>query len=187
MLHYRHRPKGIIVSRPAATEGAAAVRLGTISKVNFEVETLSEAAVTPEERQEMDGVAASYRSAAASRRQWNAINFPETTAEVMAHYTSDATEFEKTLIRATLVRAARTLRVRTPTAEADKTAEATPPARPPRIAVPSPETIASALYDVLTEQHRDKVRGDPRKDQRTTLNGEWDLRAVARTLLLKLA
>ncbi|WP_428662596.1 hypothetical protein [Reyranella sp.] len=186
MLHYRQRPKEVIVSRQPAADGTAAIRLGTISKASFKVEIAAEAKVTSEERQEIDSVAAIYRSAATSHRQWSALKFPETTGEVLEHYESGATEFEKDLIRTTVVRAARKMRVRGAGAEPGK-AETPPPPKAAQSAVPSPEAIASALYETLARDRRAKVEGDPRKAQKTQLNGEWDLLAVARALMMKLA
>jgi hypothetical protein len=177
MLDYISRPMTISVIRPRSELSGTSVPLGFITKKTFEVAINDGVSITDEELQEIESLAASYKAAAASVLQATALNFPETVTQVMDYYEGQAAELEKHLIRSAVQGAARRLR-RSPS----------PPERRqlPAPRMPTADIFAGMLYDVLVEDGRFEVNGNPRIGKKTYLTGQWDLTEIARSLLATL-
>lgn len=177
MLDYIDRPMTISVIRPRTEPSETSVPLGFISKKTFEVSVNAGVGITDVELQEIERLAASYKAAAASLLQTAALKFPETVAQVMGYYERHASEIERHLIRSAIQGAVRRLR-RSPS----------PPERRqlPAPRLPTPNILAGMLYDVLVQDGRFEVNGNPRAGQKTHLVGQWDLSEIATSLLVTL-
>ncbi len=186
MLLYVDKPKAIYAVRPKQKGQADHVRVASINRKGFDVQIMPGVAVTEEERRQVQTVADSYKAAAESQRQWNALAFPETTRQVLAYYGGKATEVEKQLIAATIRSASRAVRIKGPgQAPAEAPAVEQKASLAAALLRPSPDAVAAALYEVLVRESSSTVSGDPRKGEKTRINGLFDLQEVARTLLAR--
>jgi len=186
MLLYVDKPKAIYAVRPKQKGQADPVRVASINRKSFDVQIMPDVAVTDEERRQVQAVADRYKAAADSQRQWSALAFPETTRQVLAYYGGKASEVEKQLIASTIRSASRAVRIKGPGQESAAEAPAAQPKSPfAALLRPSPDAVAAALYEVLSGEASSKVSGDPRKGEKTQINGLFDLQEVARTLLAR--
>jgi hypothetical protein len=112
MLLFIDQPKHIRVLRTTADASGAMKRerLGLIAKSNLEATPELEAAVQPEEKEEVAAAIDMYRHAQAAQKQAAALSFPETMRVVVDYVQNGASESEKKIIVAALMEGVRLIR-----------------------------------------------------------------------------
>lgn len=108
-----------------------------------------------------------------------AKKYPDTTTQVLEYYKAKASDEEKKVLLRTIRRAAKSLKK-----EAQGDTKVKKKAR--GFTPPTPEAVAAALYGALAKGGG-TVDGDPGQGNTTRIDGRFDLKVVARNLMMALA